>query len=451
MMCPQECRQAETLADALKKEGFSQIRFVSNETNSRKTAVRKGAPWKRADCKSRTITVKANVSGKTLSAVFSELPPAEYLVPLLKDMADLSENNEACEAEAAEIPQGTFLIEPFVMEAHEVVEALLLEAEREAYSVCKTALLETCCYEQIEKKVSVVSETGEVLFCDSTGCRCLRAAAMSKKDENTEYAAFCKYGNSLLDIEPKQLFRETAEEAADRLCGEPLASGSYQVILKNTVMAELLEAYLPAFYGENDKEAKSCLYGKKGKSVASCKLSVCEKPFAEGGRVTRRIDDEGTKVREKFLIKNGKLTSLLYSSESAREAGEVSTGNGFTDGGNGIGTGVTNIFLEADADIAEDTEEMLARLENGIFVTAVDGIFAGTDIKTGAFSLIAKGKRIKAGKVAGAFREVAVSGNFFTLLKEVKGVGKVYMQTPPDCESVAAPDVRAGSITVSGT
>ena len=34
---------------------------------------------------------------------------------------------------------------------------------------------------------------------------------------------------------------------------EPIASGQYPVILKNSVMAELLEAYIPAFYADRIK------------------------------------------------------------------------------------------------------------------------------------------------------------------------------------------------------
>ena len=42
----------------------------------------------------------------------------------------------------------------------------------------------------------------------------------------------------------------------------------------------------------------------------------------------------------------------------------------------------------------------------------VDGVFAGTDARTGKFSLIAGRRRIRAGKEAEPFREVTISGDF---------------------------------------
>ena len=55
-------------------------------------------------------------------------------------------------------------------------------------------------------------------------------------------------------------------------------SGQYPVILKNSVMAELLEAYIPAFYADRIKNERSALAGREGDKIASANVSLKEVP-----------------------------------------------------------------------------------------------------------------------------------------------------------------------------
>lgn len=345
---------------------------------------------------------------------------------------------------------------PFFWEPHEAVASRLAKAEKQALLLPRTALVETFSYEQVSQRVYMLAEDGTDIFSDSTGYRCLRAGVMArapKPQESVEYVFSCRCGSSLDETDPEGLVLETAREAADGLSGRPLASGSYPVILKNTVMAELLEAFLPAFFADRISGGQSCLAGKEGTSVAAPHLSIREVPDIPGGRVARAVDDEGTPVQEKYLVRSGLLYLPLYCLSSARKAGAQSTGNGFKAGPqSGIETGVTNVILESSMALSAPSLPALARyMGNGILVTAIDGTFAGTDVKTGAFSLIARGRRIENGQTAGAFREVTIAGNFFSLLKEIRLTGSDPAGLAPDSASVLAPSVLAGELVVSGT
>ena len=87
----------------------------------------------------------------------------------------------------------------------------------------------------------------------------------------------------------------------------------------------------------------------------------------------------------------------------------------------------------------------------GLLITHVDGVFAGTDARTGKFSLIAGRRRIRAGKEAEPFREVTISGDFFELLRQVRQVGDEVFVTGAAAASVLVPDLMTGELTVSGT
>lgn len=456
MITDRERAALAALSAGLRREGFSSIRYSLSETISRKTSVRNSCPDKNSDSTDCIYTVSAVLDGKEGSAGFTEIPDAALAASLLRGICGISE--------AAEIPEGlgaeggsrnTGASGSFLWEPHDTSASRLIAAEKRALLLPRTALVETCSYEQTQQNVCTLSENGEDIFSDSTGYHCFRAGVIAKSAEPSgasEYVFSCRCGGSLEEIDPEELVLEAAMEAADGLSGRSLPSGPYPVILKNTVMAELLEAFLPAFFAERINDGQSCLAGKEGEPAAASHISIREVPDLPGGRIARSLDDEGTPVREKYLIRSGILCPPLFCRSSARKSGAESTGNGFRSGPqSGIGTGVTNVILESGRTLPSPSLPALAaRMENGILVTAIDGTFAGTDVKTGSFSLIARGRRIENGQMAGAFREVTIAGNFFTLLKEIQWAGADPAGLSPDCASVLAPSVLAGELVVSG-
>lgn len=88
--------------------------------------------------------------------------------------------------------------------------------------------------------------------------------------------------SELADDSAKKLACETAKEARAGLDAEPIVSGQYPVILKNSVMAELLEAYIPAFYADRIKNERSALAGREGDKIASANVSKRGARFERG-------------------------------------------------------------------------------------------------------------------------------------------------------------------------
>lgn len=464
MMREQERKTYARLGECLREAGFTGISLSLTENRSRLTAVRKQQKERQQDSLDRMYVLSGSLEGRRGRVSFTAMPEEERipeLMELMKATAALMPKNGSPEeapampedsreeqekTAAKEAPAGSFL-----WEEHEAVLPLLLAAEKRACAYPETALVENLSYEQKEERIFLYDGRGVLQLTDATGYHCLRMTVIAKREGDTELANACRYGRSLEETAPEELAEQTAREAIAGLSGRSLPSGSYPVILKNAVVAELLEAYLPAFYGSRLADGTSCLSGKEGESVAAKALSIRELPELPEGRVSRRIDDEGTPVSEKYLVRNGLLEQPLFNRKSAGEQGKKSTGNGFKpDLQSDIDTGVTNIRLEAGTE-AGDLSELLLELGEGLLVTTVDGVFAGTNVKDGSFSLIAGGRIVKDGKTGGAFRQVTIAGNFFEMLKNTRAAGRDYAATTPDCACVLAPSLLAGELVISGT
>ncbi|MDO4265985.1 MAG: metallopeptidase TldD-related protein [Eubacteriales bacterium] len=487
---PETAVLLQALSKGLREEGISGISYSLEETRRRTTSVRGGMSYTRTDAEDSLLVIKGCVDGREVSVSFTEFPDAKTAAHMLQENAavmaaanaesgadtQLSEKRDEQQLQKrAEKETGAFAKEAEAdeqavsgaadladFETHEAVETVLLDAERAAFALPETALVDLCRYEQEQKLVRLFSENGSILLSDASGYRCMRTAVIAKaeraaadrpneREESTEYTFGCRYGSSVGDTKAAALCRETAELAAGGLFGASLPSGVYPAVLKNSVVAELLEAYLPAFYAENLKEGQSALCGLKGKAAAADFLSLREVPFLSGGRVTRRVDDEGTPVREKYLLKNGIFETALSKRGSTPEEDGESTGNGFRpDAQSDIGTGVTNVLLLADAEHTKPLSELLSAMQDGLYVTAIDGTFAGTDAKKGSFSLIARGRVVRGGRLCESFREVTIAGSFFEMLLQAKALGDEPAATAPDLACVLAPALFAGDLVVSG-
>ena len=64
-------------------------------------------------------------------------------------------------------------------------------------------------------------------------------------------------------------------------------------------------------------------------------------------------------------------------------------------------------------------EELIALAGDGILITTLNGLHAGTNAVTGDFSLESAGFMIREGKIAESVKSFTVAGNFFELLKNI--------------------------------
>ncbi len=153
-----------------------------------------------------------------------------------------------------------------------------------------------------------------------------------------------------------------------------------------------------------------------GKTVGNEKVSICDNGAMINNGYTP-YDDEGTKSRETWLIKNGVLTGRLHDAHSAAILKEELTGNSRAQNYSYTPlVRMTNTFMAAGTDNPED---MIKDIADGIYVYHVAG---GTGMSTFTMTPTIC-YRIRDGKLAEPLRVHVITGNVFQTLFDIDAVG----------------------------
>ena len=226
----------------------------------------------------------------------------------------------------------------------------------------------------------------------------------------------CGYvvAKSLNDVKPDKIAKMGVDEALSKIGGTSIASGNYKVIINNEAMVSLLSTFAGIFSGDAVQKGLSLLKDKKGEIIATDIVNLVDDPHLEDGLASVSFDDEGVATLKTYLIKNGKLNSLLHNLKTANKAGVKSTGNGFKASyASPISVSPTNFYIEPGIN---SLEEMTKKINKGLIITDFAGLHSGANSITGDFSLAAKGFYIEDGIKTHPVEQITVAGNFFTLL-----------------------------------
>ena len=216
------------------------------------------------------------------------------------------------------------------------------------------------------------------------------------------------------DSELKEQFRKAVAFLNN---AEDVTAGKYTVILSP------LAAGVFAHESFGHKSESDFMVGDEtmrkewtmGKKVGADLLSIIDDGHPEGsGHIT--FDDEGTRTKKTYLIKDGVLSGRLHSSSTAAYLEEDVTGNG------------RSINFEFEPIVRMTTtyidkgkktlNELISEVENGILVETIkhgSGMSTFTIAPSLAYA-------IKNGKIAQPLKISVVSGNVFKTLNEIDGV-----------------------------
>ncbi len=217
-----------------------------------------------------------------------------------------------------------------------------------------------------------------------------------------------------------QKIKERAEMAVKLLEAKTVKAGTYTVILDPNLAGTFIhEAFghlseADVVY-ENPELKKIMVLGKK---MAVSNLNVVDDPTLTGYRGSYKYDDEGVKTRKTFLIKNGILAGRLHCRETAGKMGEKLTGNARAeDFSSRPLVRMSNTYIEAGN---TSFDEMISDIKLGVY--AYDSLAGQTDREM--FTFTAKwGFMIRNGKIAELVRDVKLTGNLFTTLKNIGAIG----------------------------
>ncbi|NLV68093.1 MAG: TldD/PmbA family protein [Spirochaetes bacterium] len=228
------------------------------------------------------------------------------------------------------------------------------------------------------------------------------------------------YGGFEITENRDVLAEKVVKTACDMLDAEPVEGGRYRVILDpklsgvfiHEAFGHLSEA---DFVYENPSMREVMVLGRQ---FGPHELNVIDDGSIEHIAGYIPFDDEGILPSKTYLICNGILSGRLHSRETADKMNEETTGNG-----RAIGVmkqpivRMTNTCIENGP---HSRDEIFAAMDDGLY--AVSYIGGQTNLEMFTFTA-AYGYRVKNGKPGKMFRDIILSGNVFTTLKNISMIG----------------------------
>jgi TldD protein len=250
----------------------------------------------------------------------------------------------------------------------------------------------------------------------------LRLTAIAREDGEVQQAGVSLGSNGEFSAVEKldEQAREIARRAAALLFAPQAKGGEYTVILDPVlagVFAHEAFGHLSEsdFVYQNENLQQVMVLGKR---FGGKHLNIIDDPTMPNLRGSYRYDDEGTRARKTYLIREGILEGRLHSRETAAKMRERATGNA-----RAINylfppiVRMSNTFIDRGS---ASFEEMLGGIEEGVYVK--DWYGGTTSLEMFTFSA-GEAYMIRQGRVEELLRPVVLTGNVFTTLQNVDAIG----------------------------
>ena len=322
---------------------------------------------------------------------------------------------------------------------------IALDMENEAKKYCdKVEGFSGCAVSYSSGKYGIINSKGLSLHNKSNILTAYVVPIV--KEGNNMYDGFgYVVAKSLEDVNPYDIAKMGVDEALSKIGGTSVESGNYKVIINSDAMVSFISTFAGVFSGDAVQKGLSLLKGKEGEIIATDIVNLVDDPHLKDGLSSVGFDDEGVATQKTYLIKNGKLDSLLHNLKTANKAGIKSTGNGFKASyASPISVSPTNFYIEPGKN---SLDEIMKKVDKGLLITDFAGLHSGANSITGDFSLAAKGFYIENGVKCHPVEQITVAGNFFTLLKNIEEIGSD-LKFP--MSSVGSPSVLIKELSVAG-
>lgn len=436
--------------DYAKAQGFESYELYLQEGKSLELSAFEQEIIKYADSTTRGVNFRGIFEGK-LGSAFSECldeDAAKMLVDKAKEAAQLIEVEDKVFLYAGAPKEAYQELSLFNTDLPAIaVEDKLdfvLGLEAKALSSGKLSKVSGSYYGDGEVGLRMVNSMGlDVAYVANRAYAYL--GAIGKDGDNT-YSAYTfgvNHDFGLLRTMP------IAEEAVDKVVSQfgskTIPSGQYPVLFDNRTAGDLLSVFMGVFSAEAAQKGMSLLKGKQGQVVASPLVNLVDDPHMPGGLGSMPFDGEGVPTSHKYLIEGGVLKTLLHNLKTAHKEGVETTGNASRASYQSvIGVSHSNAYIAPGEATFND---LMATMDKGVIITGLDGLHSGANAITGDFSLGARGFYVEAGKIVHPVNQIVVSGNFFTLLTQVTGLGKdLVFETDP----VGSPCLLVEKLAVAG-
>lgn len=436
-----------------KKEGFSACEVYQNQAESFSVSVYEGEIDEYNVCNEGGLSFRGLYGDKMgyASTQVMDEDAIKMLVLSAKENAQLIEN-----------PDKQFIYPG--SETYESVQGIYqeeLDRMPERDKIAFALAMEKASLAQGALKIShnaVGTSSGSVLLCNNLGLRLEKRSNLSfayvspiLPDQDNQMQDGLAYyaGRELQKQDPSSIATRALADARSRLGSESVPSGSYDILFKNEAMTDLIGHFSGIFSADAAQKGLSLLKGKEGTSIAANCITLRDDPLLPGGFASRSFDGEGVATKNKSVIENGRLVTLLHNLKTAYKQGVTTTGNaGRGSYSSPVGIALSNFYIEKGK---EDLPTMFKRLNKGLYITFLSGLHAGANPISGDFSLLARGFLVENGQKIRPVNQITLAGNYYDLLRSCEAVGSdLFFAIPSGSASIGSPSFLVRGMKVAG-
>lgn len=237
-----------------------------------------------------------------------------------------------------------------------------------------------------------------------------------------------------------EIGKRAGQRAVKRLKPRKVKTQSVPVFFDPRVASSLIGHFAGAISGAAIARGVSFLKDRMGQEVFSRAVTIVDDPHRRRGLRSKPFDGEGVANRRTILIDQGRLTTWLLDSASARQLGLETTGHAARGTGGPPSPSTTNLFM-AKGEVTPD--ELMADVRDGLYVTELIGM--GVNGVTGDYSRGAAGFWIENGVIAYPVSEVTIAGNLKDMYRHLSPANDLVFRHGTD-----APTIRVDGMTVAG-
>lgn len=230
------------------------------------------------------------------------------------------------------------------------------------------------------------------------------------------------------------------KRAVARVNPTRVKSGPMPIVFDPRVGGTLIGHLLGAMSGSAIARRASFLLGREDEQLFDSAITLTDHPHRRRGLRSRPFDGEGLPTARRNLVENGRITTWLMDSASARQLGLAPTGHAARGGSGAPGVSATNLHLEPGS---LSPAELMADIVEGIYVTELIGM--GVNGVTGDYSRGASGYRIVRGEITEAVAEFTVAGNLVDIYAALTPANDLEWH-----RALNVPTLRVDGLTVAG-
>jgi PmbA protein len=290
-------------------------------------------------------------------------------------------------------------------------------------------------------RVHMVDSSGEHIHHESTTYTA-SVSCKAEQDGDSQMGGDFGFANDLQSLDVKAVGTVAAGYATELLGAKTPPTLICPAVLRNNVVADLIDFLSSSFSAEQVDKGRSMLAGKIGQRLFAENITLIDDGLMPGGLATFPFDAEGVPTARTTLVDGGFVAGYLYDTYYAKKMGADPTGNASRGIKSPPGIGTTNTYMKNGKKVFSD---LVKGINRGIVITDLMGVHTANPV-TGDFSLGASGILIEGGKLARPVRGFAVAGNILDLLRRVTDVGSDLRFFG----STGAPSVRVSEISVGG-